>query len=54
MEKANIHGKTEENIKEIIYTIKSMDMVFIHGQMAVNMLGNGLIVKEMAKERLYQ
>jgi hypothetical protein len=35
-----------ENTKETIWTTKKKDMVFSHGQMAVNMMANGSMVNK--------
>lgn len=47
----NINGKTVESIKENINLIKSMERVNILGQMAANIMGNGLIANDMGRER---
>jgi len=53
MEKEFTLGKTEEDMKENIYMIKSMDTEFIHGLMAENMMDNGKEGSNMEKENIY-
>ena len=53
MEKDNILGKMEEDIKDNINLIKNMDLEHIHGKMVENILDNGKIVKDTVEGKLY-
>lgn len=50
MGKENIHGKMEENIKENIFKIKSMDLVYILGRMEKFIKDIGKMDCRMEKE----
>ena len=49
MGKEFIHGVMEENMMEVIIWTKNMAMVYIIGQMVVNMKDNGQMVDNMEK-----
>ena len=51
MEEVNMNGEMEECMKVNINLIKNMDMAVINGKMGEDILDNGLIVKEMEKEK---
>ena len=51
-EKEKRHGLMVHPMKEIIYVVKDMDMVFLNGQMAVNMKEILLIICLMEKENI--
>lgn len=48
---ANMNGKTAENIRDSINLTKSMGSESILGLMVENILVNGSIARDMAKER---
>ena len=50
----NIHGITEENMKVFMKMIKNSVMEYIHGQMVVFMMDNGLMVYSMDMVYTYQ
>lgn len=54
MVKVNINGEMVVVIVDNINMIKNMDMGFILGLMVGNMLGIGLIVRDMDMAKLYR
>jgi len=53
MERENICGLMEDNIKEIIKWIKNKDMVFIYGQMEDYIKEIGKTESNMVKEFIF-
>jgi hypothetical protein len=53
MEKVYTVGKMAEVMKVNIFMIENMDMVYIHGQMDINILGIGKMEKDKEKENMY-